>query len=606
MAERQQPKTPSADIGSPESQIQRLAELNTELTSTVEGRESLEGAWKVERRLLRAMIDQVPDYLFVKDTRSRFIVANRAVAADLGLEPDEMIGKTDFELHPAESARQFYADEQAVVQTGKPMLDIDEFIVDADGRQKWLSTTKVPLRDENDQVIGIVGICRDVTEKKRAEAQIRFMALHDVLTGLPNRSMLMERLQGAIEQAKRNAGKVTVVFIDLDNFKLVNDSLGHGAGDALLKTVAERMIKCVRGSDMVVRLGGDEFVVLLGGQDERADPRLILHRLRSAIAEPVPVEGQLFRITSSIGVASYPQDGQDAETLLLNADVAMYQAKEQGRDAFQFYTPEMNAVARERRILQEGLRHAIAANQFTLHYQPQIDLRTGTIFAVEALVRWNHPELGLVAPSRFIPMAEESGLIVPLGDWVLHEACRQNKAWQDAGAPPVNVCVNVSARQFREKNWTSRVTHALAESGLEAKYLELEVTESMLMQDLELSMRKLSLLREAGIGIAIDDFGTGYSSLRLLDRLPVDTLKIDRSFVQNIADTPSALTLVSTVVSLARAFGMRTVAEGVETREQLRILREMKCDQAQGYLFGRPTAADAVPVAVARLSRGIK
>jgi len=594
MAERQQPKTPSADIGSPESQIQRLAELNTELTSTVEGRESLEGAWKVERRLLRAMIDQVPDYLFVKDTRSRFIVANRAVAADLGLEPDEMIGKTDFELHPAESARQFYADEQAVVQTGKPMLDIDEFIVDADGRQKWLSTTKVPLRDENDQVIGIVGICRDVTEKKRAEAQIRFMALHDVLTGLPNRSMLMERLQGAIEQAKRNAGKVTVVFIDLDNFKLVNDSLGHGAGDALLKTVAERMIKCVRGSDMVVRLGGDEFVVLLGGQDERADPRLILHRLRSAIAEPVPVEGQLFRITSSIGVASYPQDGQDAETLLLNADVAMYQAKEQGRDAFQFYTPEMNAAARERRILQEGLRHAIAANQFTLHYQPQIDLRTGTIFAVEALVRWNHPELGLVAPSRFIPMAEESGLIVPLGDWVLHEACRQNKAWQDAGMPPISVCVNVSARQFRDKAWVERVARALAETGLAPRYLELELTESLLMHDVSHTVATMRELQAMGVHFSIDDFGTGYSSLSALKSFPVARLKIDQSFVRNLPNDVNERSIATAVISLGQKLHMRVIAEGVETAEQMEFLRSHDCDEVQGYHFSRPVGADAV------------
>jgi len=480
------------------------------------------------------------------------------------------------------------------VETGKPMLDIDEFIVDADGRQKWLSTSKVPLRDENDRIIGIVGICRDVTEKKRAEAQIRFMALHDVLTGLPNRGMLMERLQGAIEQAKRNAGKVTVVFIDLDNFKLVNDSLGHGAGDALLKTVAERMVKCVRGSDMVVRLGGDEFVVLLSGPDDRADPRLVLHRLRSAIAEPVPVEGQLFRITSSIGIASYPQDGQDAETLLLNADVAMYQAKEQGRDAFQFYTPEMNAAARERRLLQEGLRHAIAAEQFTLLYQPQIDLRTGSIFAVEALVRWNHPELGLIAPAKFIPMAEESGLIVPLGDWVLHEACRQNKAWQDAGMAPISVSVNVSARQFRDKAWVERVARALEETGLAPRYLELELTESLLMHDVSHAVAVMRELQAMGVHFSIDDFGTGYSSLSALKSFPVARLKIDQSFVKNLPNDANERSIATAVISLGQKLHMRVIAEGVETAEQMAFLRSHDCDEIQGYHFSRPVGAEAV------------
>ncbi|HVZ12860.1 MAG TPA: EAL domain-containing protein, partial [Bauldia sp.] len=600
MAERQVRSEAPAELATAERQLKHLAALNAELEASVAGHASSETAWNNERRIWRAMIDQVPDYLFVKDTQSRFVVANRAVAADLGLQPDDLIGKTDFDLHPSARARQFYADEQTVVTSGKAMIDIDEFIVDHDGRQKWLSTSKVPLRDEHGDIIGIVGICRDVTERKRAEEQIHFMAHHDVLTGLPNRSTLMQRLSGAVEQAKRSGGCVAVIFIDLDRFKLVNDSMGHGAGDTLLKTVADRMMRCVRGSDTVVRLGGDEFVVLLSGPDERSDPKYVLGRLRAAIAEPVEIEGQLFRVTSSIGIARYPADGEDAETLLLNADVAMYQAKELGRDTFQFYTAEMNAAARERRVLQEGLRQAIALRQFALVYQPQIDLRSGTMFAVEALVRWHHPELGIIQPAKFIPMAEESGLIVPLGDWVLREACRQNKAWQNAGMPPISVCVNVSARQFRERTWVSRVEEILKETGLAPEYLELELTESLLMHDVGQAIATMRELQSLGVHFSIDDFGTGYSSLSALKSFPVARLKIDQSFVKNLPRDDNDRSIATAVISLGQKLHMRVIAEGVETEEQMNFLRSHDCDEFQGYHFSRPVD----PSAIADLLRG--
>jgi len=599
MAERQAQDAAQAELASAERQLKHLVALNAELEASVAERVSSETAWNNERRIWRAMIDQVPDYLFVKDTQSRFVIANRAVAADLGLQPDAMIGKTDFDLHPLTQARQFYADEQSVITTGKPMIDIDEFIVDHDGRQKWLSTSKVPLRDEHGNIIGMVGICRDVTERKRAEEQIHFMAHHDVLTGLPNRSTLMQRLAGAIEQAKRSGGCVAVIFIDLDRFKVVNDSMGHGAGDRLLKTVADRMMRCVRGSDTVVRLGGDEFVVLLSGPDERSDPKYVLSRLRSAIAEPVEIEGQLFRVTSSIGIARYPADGEDAEALLLNADVAMYQAKELGRDTFQFYTAEMNAAARERRVLQEGLRHAIAMHQFALVYQPQVDLRTGVIFAVEALVRWHHPELGIIQPAKFIPMAEESGLIVPLGDWVLREACRQNKAWQNAGMPPISVCVNVSARQFRERTWVARVEDILRETGLAPEYLELELTESLLMHDVGQAIATMRELQALGVHFSIDDFGTGYSSLSALKSFPVARLKIDQSFVKNLPRDDNDRSIATAVISLGQKLHMRVIAEGVETQEQMDFLRSHDCDEFQGFHFSRPVE----PAAVAELLR---
>jgi diguanylate cyclase (GGDEF)-like protein len=453
----------------------------------------------------------------------------------------------------------------------------------------------VPLRNEQNQIVGIVGISRNVTDRKSAEEQIRFMALHDALTKLPNRTLLMDRLAQIILHAERDRGHVTVIFIDLDNFKLVNDSLGHNAGDTLLKTVAERMVACVRATDTVARLGGDEFVVLLadhGGQ--QSFPTALLEKLRAAIAEPIPIEGQQFHVTSSIGVATFPEDGADADALVMNADVAMYEAKQKGRDNYQFYTGEMNEAARERRLLQEGLRGAIVNKEFVLAYQPQVDLHTGAIFAVEALVRWRHPMFGMVPPAKFIPLAEESGLIGPLGDWVMREACRQNKAWQDAGIPPITMCVNVSARQFRDRSWVARVTDVLRETGMDPNYLELELTESMLMHDVDTAIDTMRQLQATGVRFSIDDFGTGYSSLSALKSFPVARLKIDQSFVRNLPDDANDRSIAMAVISLGQKLNMKVIAEGVETDEQLKFLQNNDCDAIQGFHFSRPIDPDAL------------
>jgi diguanylate cyclase (GGDEF)-like protein/PAS domain S-box-containing protein len=579
-----------------QTNLDRLAVLNRELEAKIAAHLASEKDWKVERALFRAVIDQVPDHLFAKDSNGRFVLANRALAGDFGFKTDEMIGKTDFDLHAPEIAARFVADDQKVIASREPLLDIEEFVVGVAGDTRWLSTSKVPLRDESDNVVGILGISRDVTDRKRAEEQIHFMAHHDALTSLPNRTLLMDRVNQAVGQAQRNGTRVTVIFADLDNFKLVNDSLGHNAGDTLLKTVADRMLKCVRSTDTVVRLGGDEFVILLVGQEAGPNSLAVLDRIRTAIAEPVPIEGQFFRVTCSIGLATYPGDGEDAETLLMNADIAMYQAKEKGRDNFQFYTAAMNEAARERRLLQEGLRSAIANNEFALLYQPQINLRTGVIFAVEALVRWHHPQLGLVAPSKFIPMAEESGLIVPLGDWVLREACRQNKAWQDAGMAPITVSVNVSARQFREKSWVQRVAKALKDTGLAPEYLELELTESLLMHDVSQAIATMRELQSIGVHFSIDDFGTGYSSLSALKSFPVARLKIDQSFVRNLPHDANDRSIATAVISLGQKLNMKVIAEGVETDEQMAFLTEHQCDEIQGYHFSRPVESDTVAV----------
>jgi diguanylate cyclase (GGDEF)-like protein/PAS domain S-box-containing protein len=586
-----------------EETLNRLVAANARVQDT-----AMRADWAVERVLLKAIINQVPELLYAKDTKGRFVAANDAVARDNGLQrAEELIGKTDFDNFPAETAQRFFDIEQAIIASGHPMIDMEELRSDESGNTKWLLTTKVPMKDDNGIIVGLIGVARNITERKRAESQIYFMAHHDALTSLPNRSLLMERLAQAINQAKRDERRVTVVFMDLDNFKVVNDSLGHNAGDMLLKVIAERMLKCVRATDTVVRLGGDEFVILLVDQENDIPTvtAAILERLRAAVAEPVVIDKQAFRVTSSIGLATFPEDGASAQTLLMNADIAMYQAKEKGRDNFQFYTSAMTDAALERRILQEGLRGAIANAEFTLVYQPQVDLRSGTILAVEALVRWNHPTLGLISPLTFIPLAEESGLIVPLGDWVLREACRQSQAWQDAGIAPVRVSVNVSARQFKERTWVAQVSQALHDTGLAPKYLELELTESMLMHDVDQAVATMRELEALGVQFSIDDFGTGYSSLSALKSFPVARLKIDQSFVRHLPHDADDRSIATAVISLGQKLNMRVIAEGVETEEQLAFLQANNCDEIQGYFFSRPVGPDALGELLRKQKTGV-
>jgi diguanylate cyclase (GGDEF)-like protein/PAS domain S-box-containing protein len=575
------------------SDLSRLRSANANLQAAIADHLTSGEGWQAERVLFRAMIDQVQDYLFVKDNKSRFVIANRAVAADLGMKQRDLIGKTDFDLHPTRLAKKFFADEQSVIASGEPMIDIEEFVITVSGAKKWLLTSKVPLRNERGEVIGIVGICRDITDRKRAEDQIHFMAHHDALTGLPNRSLLMDRLSQALLRAQRNDRRVTVIFVDLDNFKVVNDSLGHSAGDKLLKAVADRMVRSVRATDTVARLGGDEFVILLNDEADNSDAEVVIKKVRAVVSRPISIDEQLFHVTCSMGVAAYPDDGEDAEALVMNADAAMYRAKETGRDRVQAYAAEMKIAADEKRVLQEGLRMALERGEFALLYQPQVDLESGRVFAVEALARWNHPELGVIEPSKFIPIAEESGLIVRLGDWALREACRQNKAWQDAGLPPLTVCVNVSARQFREKRWVKRVRKTLKETGLDAKYLELELTESLLMHDVPQAIATMRELQEIGVRFAIDDFGTGYSSLSALKNFPVARLKLDGSFVRNLPHDANDRSIATAVISLGQRLNMRVIAEGVETEEQLAFLRENHCQEVQGYIFSPPVGPRA-------------
>ncbi len=434
-------------------------------------------------------------------------------------------------------------------------------------------------------------------ERTRAENSIRHMASHDALTGLPNRTLLADRLDQALLHAKRYGRGVTVAFVDLDNFKLINDSLGHHAGDELLKTIATRMRDCVRSTDTVVRLGGDEFVLVLFDQTLRQEElRAVIERLRKATSGPVQLSGQTYTVTSSMGFACYPADGEDVQTLLMNADAAMYRAKQLGRNNHQFYASEMNAKVHERLRRREHLCEALEDGQFKLVYQPQVDVRTGAVFGVEALLRWHHPIDGTISPADFIPIAEETGLIVPIGDWVLETACAQNRRWQDEGLPPITVSVNVSAHQFLQKGWVDVVAKTLARTGLESQYLELELTESVIMRDPDASTETMHRLQQMGVRLSIDDFGTGYSSLSALKHFPVGRLKIDKSFVRELPHDEDDKAIAIAVISLGQRLNLHVIAEGVETQEQVDFLRENHCHEVQGYHYSKPVAPEEIDV----------
>ena len=435
-----------------------------------------------------------------------------------------------------------------------------------------------------------VGTLLDISSQKAAEQRIRELADYDVLTGLPNRRLLRERFVQLLAAAERDKTEIAVIFLDLDHFKRVNDSLGHSVGDELLVEVARRLDTVVRRIDTVARLGGDEFIFAMPGFHTAAAAE-VARRLIDVFARPFEVAGHELTVTPSLGISIYPHDGQDLETLLKNADTAMYRAKEIGRNTFQFYATEMNTATLDRLLMESNLRRALVQKEFILQYQPLVNLRTGVIVGVEALIRWQHPELGTIMPDSFIHVAEETGLINPIGDWVLCEACRQAKAWCDEGLPSLVMAVNVAPVQFRQPGFVEMVAGALAASGLEASLLELELTERTVMHDADINLGTLSALHRMGVELSLDDFGTGYSSLAYLKRFPVGKLKIDRSFVNDLETDPDDWAIASTIVSMGRSLRMTVLAEGVETGEQLVQLRKMGCDMAQGYYFSRPTSA---------------
>jgi diguanylate cyclase (GGDEF)-like protein len=432
----------------------------------------------------------------------------------------------------------------------------------------------------------------EVLERKRSEEQVQYLAYHDGLTALPNRSYFSKLLNHGISQALRHDRGLAVLFIDLDRFKHINDTLGHETGDALLQEVAKRIKSCLRESDTVARLGGDEFVVLLEEIADRDQIEVVAYKILSTLAKPFNSIGQEFHVTGSIGISIYPEHGQDEQSLMKNADVAMYRAKDEGKNNFQFYSEELNSNSLARLTLESGLRHALERNEFMLHFQPKVVFSSGQITGVEALLRWQHPDLGMIAPAQFIPLAEETGLIVAIGKWVLKMACAQGKAWLDEGLPPMNMAVNLSARQFSDENLLRDITSILDETGMEPRLLELEITESMLMQNVEKAIVTMRALNALGIQLAIDDFGTGYSSLSTLKRFPINTIKVDRSFIRDLPGGPDDKAITDAIIAMGRSLSMTVVAEGVETKEQAAYLRDQACDEFQGFYFRKAMPAD--------------
>jgi diguanylate cyclase (GGDEF)-like protein/PAS domain S-box-containing protein len=540
-------------------------------------------------RLAGEVFESSGEAIIITDSDMRILSVNPAFTTVTGYTAGEAVGQTPYSLSPGVRTQELDREIwERVWHDGFWQGEVWDRRRSGDMYPKWLSVSVV--RDAYGRPVNYIEIFSDISERKAREEHVRHLALHDFLTDLPNRVMLNDRIGQAISMAARSRTQVAVMFLDLDRFKNVNDSLGHTVGDKMLQEVARRLRGSMRASDTVSRQGGDEFVIVMPDMDSATDIARAAQKVLDAVSLPYVIDDHELITTPSIGISVYPTDGSDVEALLKNADAAMYHAKESGRNNYQFFTQDMNTRALERLSLERSLRRAVERGELRLHYQPQYDVRGGHIVGLEALVRWEHPDLGLLPPGRFMPFAEDTGLIVPLGEWVLREACRQNRAWQSQGLPPVRVAVNISALQFRDANFPQTVQGALREAGLEPRWLELEVTESVVMQDAERVTDFLGHLKSLGLELAIDDFGTGYSSLSYLKRFPIDKLKIDQSFVRDITSDKDDASITSAIIGLTRNLGLRTIAEGVETREQLDFLQAHGCDEVQGFLFSKPLA----------------
>jgi len=575
---------------------QRTADLklsNQRLLDDVAARQRTEAALQNSEQRFRDLVSMSSDWYWEQDEALRFVSITGGIGEKGGIQPERLIGRTRWDTVPGMAESEWGQAHMASLAAREPFDDLEYATRDEQGNTRWFCINGEPVFDDQGQFRGYHGTGTDITERKLAEQRIHHVAQHDVLTGLPNRSLLQDRLGQAVAYAQRTEHAVWVLLIDLDRFKFVNDSLGHKAGDVLLMTVAARLRSALRETDTVARLSGDEFVVILAEHDDQKLNPDIVQRLMASVAQPVILGTTEFFVTASIGVAAFPTDAAGAEGLIEHADLAMYRAKKLGRNNFQFYTPAMNEEAMERVRIESALRNALERNEFVLHYQPQVKLDTGQVVGMEALIRWQHPELGVVAPARFISVAEETGLIVPIGAWVMRTACAQNKLWHDAGLGQLRVAVNLSARQFASPTLLDEIAAVLAETGLPPDRLEIELTESLFMSDVTLAVELLHSMKRLGVHISIDDFGTGYSSLSYLSRFPIDVLKIDRSFVNAITRDVSDAAIVASIIALAHNLQLDVIAEGVETAEQLEYLRRHGCDQMQGYLFSRPLPADA-------------
>jgi diguanylate cyclase (GGDEF)-like protein/PAS domain S-box-containing protein len=566
-----------------------IAEQNRQLQHEVVVRQEAEEALRDSEARYRTLVESSPDAIMIEQ-EGRIVFANGAAARLFGADrPEALLGRALLTLvapsHRAEAARAMQdlaqGTESHVVE--EQALRLDESTVD-------VAVTRLPFHYQGRPAIQVVA--RDISESKRLQTQLKHLATHDALTGLPNRVLLMDRLSQALAYARHNHQRFMVALIDLDRFKWVNDSMGHEAGDQLLRVVSERILACMRQSDTVARIGGDEFVVLFQNYELVEQAVAALNRVVSRVSEPVLMDsGREIDISCSVGCSSYPDDGLDSEDLLRAADAAMYQAKQSGRNNLQIFNAELRGRVEQRACLEADLRHALERDEFFLHYQPKIQLSSGTIVGVEALLRWKHPTRGIVSPARFIPVAEETGVIVPIGEWVLLHACLRNKAWQAEGSRQVRVAVNLSAKQLGRPGLLEMLKGCLEVSGLAPEFLELELTESTSMDSPEMTIPLLRRIKDLGVSLAIDDFGTGYSNLQYLTRLPIDRIKLDGSFVRDITSNPGQRAIVEATIVMAHRLDIRVVAEMAETEGQVALLRELGCDEVQGHFFARAMPA---------------
>ncbi|GGX77996.1 EAL domain-containing protein [Massilia dura] len=578
---------------------ERTADLrrsNAQLNADVAARKRTERALQESEHRFRRLLALSSDWYWEQDVNFCFTSITDGFFDKARVQRKAYLGHTRWQVSPAFLDSKSGRDHLALLQARLPFANLEHEITGDDGATRWFQSTGEPVYDSQGEFRGYRGTGSEITERKQTEQRIRHIAHHDALTGLPNRMLLQDRLAQAVARANRGGRQMWVLLIDLDRFKFVNDSLGHKAGDQLLRTIAGRLQAAVRDADTVARLSGDEFVAILS---EHADEALAPHavqRIMTALAQPIMLEGKEFCVTCSIGVAVHAADGAPAEHLIEHADIAMYAAKKLGRNRWQFYESTMNDAALERLRIEGALRKALERGEFVLHYQPQLDLASGRIVGMEALLRWQHPELGTVPPQRFIGLAEETGLIVPIGAWVLHTACAQARAWHDIAEPggfgPLRVAVNLSARQFAQPDLVESIAQVLADTGLPPACLDIELTESLFVDDVAQAVDTLHRLKALGVALSIDDFGTGYSSFSYLRTFPIDVLKIDRSFMADIASDADEAAIVISIIALAHNLKLRVIAEGVESAAQLEFLRAHGCDEMQGYHFSRPVPAE--------------
>jgi diguanylate cyclase (GGDEF)-like protein/PAS domain S-box-containing protein len=573
-----------------------LERANKTLHAEVAERKRTETTLRESEERLNRITSAANDAIIMTDHEGKVTFWNNAASRIFGYKGAEV---ADRELHSIITPERYLDDFKKAFskfrETGHGLIigkTIELTALRRDGPEFpiELSVSRVKLKGD----WNAIGIIRDITERKQAEDKIIYMAYHDPLTGLPNRALLVEHLNHAISRAQRQNNISAVFFLDLDRFKLINDTLGHAKGDEVLKAVSERFKKYTRKADILARLGGDEFTVVVQDLSKVEEIIRVAERFFLAFKDPFNFEGEPLSITVSMGISIYPNDGDDADTLLKNADIAMYSAKDDARNSYRLYTASMNESIARRLTLENMLRKAIVNEEFLLHYQPQVDVASGEVIGIEALLRWQHPEKGLIPPGEFIPVAEDTGLIVPIGEWVLRTACAQNKLWQDTGLKHMTMAVNISMNQFKQTDFVDTVGRILEETGLDPGCLELEVTESVLMQNIESTIEKLHALKAKGIRLSIDDFGTGYSSLEYLKRMPLNMLKIAQSFVKDITVDPKDAAIASATIQVAKSMKLEVIAEGVETREQLKLMNDLQCSKIQGYLYSRPLPPDEV------------